>query len=173
MEGIAQIVIFYILAVAIVACSIMAVTSRRIFRAAVYLLVVLLCTAGLYLLLNYHFLAVVQLSVYAGGILILFIFAILLTSAKGDRTEPHDKRRVVSGVLAALAGLGLTSWATVKHQFLYGNNPTVLGDHETNMKVVGETLMGTDKYEYLLSFEALSVLLLICAIGGILIARKR
>lgn len=173
MEGIAQIVIFYILAVAIVACSIMAVTSRRIFRAAVYLLVVLLCTAGLYLLLNYHFLAVVQLSVYAGGILILFIFAILLTSAKGDRTEPHDKRRVVSGVLAALAGLGLTSWATVKHQFLYGNNPTVLGDHETNMKVVGETLMGTDKYEYLLSFEALSVLLLICAVGGILIARKR
>lgn len=173
MEGIAQIVIFYILAVAIVVCSIMAVTSRRIFRAAVYLLVVLLCTAGLYLLLNYHFLAVVQLSVYAGGILILFIFAILLTSAKGDRTEPHDKRRVVSGVLTALAGLGITSWATVKHQFLYGNNPTVLGDHETNMKVVGETLMGTGKYEYLLSFEALSILLLICAVGGILIARKR
>jgi len=62
---------------------------------------------------------------------------------------------------------------TLKHRFLYGSNPTVLGDHETDMKAVGQTLMGTDKYEYLLSFEALSILLLVCAIGGILIARKR
>ena len=173
MEAISNLVIFYLLAAVIVVSSILAVTSHRIFRAAVYLLIVLLCTAGLYLLLNYQFLAVVQLSVYAGGILILFIFAILLTSAKGDRTEPHDKRRVWSGILASVAGLGITTWATLKHQFLYGNNPTVLGEHETNMHIVGQTMMGTGKYEYLHSFETLSVLLLVCAIGGILIARKR
>ena len=71
-------------------------------------------------------------------------------------------------------GVGIiTTWVTLKHRFLYGSNPTVLGDHETDMKAVGQTLMGTDKYEYLLSFEALSILLLVCAIGGILIARKR
>ena len=51
-------------------------------------------------MLNYHFLAVVQLSVYAGGILILFIFAICLTSSEGDRTEPHYRRRVLSGAAA-------------------------------------------------------------------------
>ena len=107
------------------------------------------------------------------SILILFIFAILLTSSKGDRTEPHDRRRVLSGAVTALAGLLITTWVTLKHRFLYGSNPTVLGDHETDMKAVGQTLMGTDKYEYLLSFEALSILLLVCAIGGILIARKR
>jgi len=93
MEGIANVIIFYLLAAAIIVSSVLAVTSRKIFRAATYLLLVLIGTAGLYLMLNYHFLAVVQLSVYAGGILILFIFAILLTSSKGDRTEPHDRCR--------------------------------------------------------------------------------
>lgn len=173
MEGITETVMFYILAVVIIGASVFAVVSRRIFRAAFSLLLVLICTAGLYLLLDYHFLAVVQLAVYAGGILILFIFAILLTSATGDRTEPHDKRRVMAGVVTAVAGLGMTTWATIKHEALYGAAPAKLEMHETDMKVVGKVLMGTDKYEYLLSFEMLSILLLICAIAGILIARKR
>lgn len=166
-------IVFYCMAAVIVISSILAVTSRRMLRAATFLLIVLICTAGLYLLLNYHFLAVVQLSVYAGGILILFIFAILLTSAKGDRTESQDTKRMVSGGLALVAGIGITVWATLKHKFLYGDNLTILGDQEINMKEIGNAMIGTGKYEYLLSFEALSVLLLTCAIGAILIARKR
>lgn len=173
MGEIANIIVFYILGATIITASILAVTSRRMLRAATCLLIVLLCTAGLYLLLNYHFLAVVQLSVYAGGILILFIFAILLTSSRGDRTEAHDKRRRVSGLITALAGIAITTWTTVKHTFLYGENPAIAGDIEINMKDIGNALMGTGKNEYLLSFEALSILLLTCAIGGILIARKR
>jgi NADH-quinone oxidoreductase subunit J len=166
-------IIFYLLAAMIVVASILAVTSRRMLRAATFLLIVLICTAGLYLLLNYHFLAVVQLSVYAGGILILFIFAILLTSSRGDRTERYDSRRVASGVATALAGIVITSWVTLKHRFLYGDNPTILGDAQIPMQRIGRALMGTEKHEYLLSFEALSILLLACMIGGILIARKR
>ncbi len=173
MGEIANMIVFYCMAAVIVISSILAVTSRRMLRAATFLLIVLICTAGLYLLLNYHFLAVVQLSVYAGGILILFIFAILLTSAKGDRTESQDTKRMVSGGLALVAGIGITVWATLKHKFLYGDNLTILGDQEINMKEIGNAMIGTGKYEYLLSFEALSVLLLTCAIGAILIARKR
>lgn len=169
----ANLIIFYCLAAVITISSILAVTSKKMLRAATFLLIVLISTAGLYLLLNYHFLAVVQLSVYAGGILILFIFAILLTSAKGDRSEPHDKRRVWSGLAAALAGIVITTVATMKHLFLYGGSHTVTGDAEINMKEIGYALIGTDKYQYLLSFEALSVLLLVCIVGGILIARKR
>lgn len=169
----ANLIIFYCLAAVITISSILAVTSKKMLRAATFLLIVLISTAGLYLLLNYHFLAVVQLSVYAGGILILFIFAILLTSAKGDRSEPHDKRRVWSGLAAALAGIVITTVATMKHLFLYGGSHTVTGDVEINMKEIGYALIGTDKYQYLLSFEALSVLLLVCIVGGILIARKR
>ena len=168
-----NIIVFYSLAAVIVISSILAVTSRRMLRAATFLLIVLLCTAGLYFLLNYHFLAVVQLSVYAGGILILFIFAILLTSSRGDKTEPHDRRRVVSGLITAGAGIAITAWATLKHRFLYGDNPTIAGDAQIDMKEIGHALLGTEKYEYLLSFETLSVLLLTCAVGGIIIARKR
>ncbi len=173
METTANLIIFYCLAALIAVSSIMAVTTRRILRAAVYLLFVLIATAGLYLLLNYHFLAAVQLSVYAGGILILFIFAILLTSPKGDKTEPHDKRKVLMGLVAALAGITATLFITMKHKFLYAGNPTILGDQEINMKQIGHALMGTEKYQYLLPFEVLSVLLLACIIGGVLIARKR
>ncbi len=168
------IITFYSLAALIIVSAILAVTSKRLLRAATFLLFVLIATAGLYLLLNYHFLAAVQLSVYAGGILILFIFAILLTGAKNDRTEPEDKRNVGMGIAAALSGLVITAIVTIKHRFLYADpNPTVVGDHEINMKTIGHALMGTEKYQYLLPFEVLSVLLLACIIGGILIARRR
>ena len=168
-----NLIVFYSLAAVIVVSSILAVTSRRMLRAATALLIVLISTAGLYLMLNYHFLAVVQFSVYAGGILILFIFAILLTSSRGDRTERHDGRRMAAGLVTAIAGIVITTLVTLKHKFLYEDNLTILGDHEINMKEIGYALMGTDKYQYLLSFEALSILLLTCAIGAILIARKR
>ena len=166
-------IIFYILAIAITVCSILAVTARRMLRAATYLLFVLVATAGLYLLLNYHFLAAVQLSVYAGGILILFIFAILLTSARGDKAEPHDRKRILSALAAVAVGLVVTVATLMKNNFLYGNNPTIEGDFQIPMKEIGVALMGTGKYQYLLPFEVLSVLLLACIIGGILIARKK
>jgi len=73
-------VMFYLIAAMILIFSVLTVTSRRILRAAVYLLFVLISTAGLYFMMNYNFLAAVQLTVYAGGIVVLIIFSILLTS---------------------------------------------------------------------------------------------
>jgi NADH-quinone oxidoreductase subunit J len=170
---IVNLIIFILLGVFIIASSILAVTAKRMMRAATFLLFVLIGTAGLYLFLNYHFLAAVQLAVYAGGVLVLFIFAILLTSDKGDKTEPEDKKRVLSGLLTVLAGLAVTLFIICKHKFLFPDNNVVAGDEQISMKVVGHALMGTEKYQYLLPFEALSILLLACIIGGILIARKR
>jgi NADH-quinone oxidoreductase subunit J len=142
-------------------------------RSATYLLLVLVCTAGFYLFLNYHFLAAVQISVYAGGVVILFIFAIFLTSNKGDVMQKHQLQKYLLGALAALGGIAVTAFALVKHRFVYGGNHTMEGDQELNMKIIGEALMGTEKYQYLLPFEVVSLLLLACIIGGILIARKR
>ncbi|MDR0428034.1 MAG: NADH-quinone oxidoreductase subunit J [Dysgonamonadaceae bacterium] len=173
MDPIINLIIFVCLGVAILALSVWAVSSKSLLRSATFLLLVLICTAGFYLFLNYHFLAAVQISVYAGGVLILFIFAIFLTSNKNDVLEKHEARKYIMGGLAALAGIAVTAFALLKHQFMYGNNPTIEGDYEMNMKLIGETLMGTDKYQYLLPFEVLSLLLLACIIGGILIARKR
>lgn len=173
MDPIINLIIFFCLGIAIVSLSIMAVLSKKLLRAATYLLLVLTCTAGLYLFLNYHFLAAVQISVYAGGVLILFIFAIFLTNNKDTVVETHSVQKHILGVLTALAGVGVTAFAFVKHKFTYGSNASIAGDQELDMKLIGETLMGTDKYQYLLPFEILSILLLACIVGGILIARKR
>ncbi len=174
MDATINLIIFYALALFILSMSVMAVTTKKILRAATYLLFVLIGTAGLYLMLNYHFLAAVQISVYAGGVVVLFIFAIFLVSSKGDTIEPRTKRKIVLGILASLAGIAVVGFAIFKHQFVVDSaNTTMLGDQEINMKVIGQALMGTEKYQYLLPFEILSVLLLACIIGGILIARKR
>jgi NADH-quinone oxidoreductase subunit J len=151
---------------------VLAVSAKSLLRSATYLLLVLICTAGFYLFLNYHFLAAVQISVYAGGVLILFIFAIFLTSNKGDVLKKHQSKKYVMGALAALGGIAVTAFALLKHQFVYAND-SVAGDREIDMQAIGHALMGTEKYQYLLPFEVLSLLLLACIIGGILIARKR
>lgn len=171
MDPIINLILFAVLGVGILLCSVLAVTSKSLLRSAVYLLLVLICTAGLYLFLNYHFLAAVQLAVYAGGVLVLFIFAIFLTSNKGDIMERHQTRKYVLGFLTAIGGIGITAFAIMKHKFIYAT--PVEGDGEIDMAVIGNALMGTEKYQYLLPFEALSLLLLACIIGGILIARKR
>ncbi|MDR3219204.1 MAG: NADH-quinone oxidoreductase subunit J [Dysgonamonadaceae bacterium] len=174
MSPIINLILFSCLAVAMVLLSVLAITTGSLLRSATYLLLVLICTAGLYLFLNYHFLAAVQISVYAGGVLILFIFAIFLTSQKGEILQTHETKKYIYGALVFVAGIAITAFAFIKHGFLYSpDNTTMLGDQEINMKVIGQTLMGTEKYQYLLPFEVLSVLLLACIIGGILIARKR
>jgi NADH:ubiquinone oxidoreductase subunit 6 (chain J) len=173
MDPVVNLIIFALLGAGILLLSVMAVSAKSLLRSATFLLLVLICTAGLYLFLNYHFLAAVQISVYAGGVVILFIFAIFLTSNKGDRIERHRGRKYVMGALVAIGGIAITAFAIMKHKFLYLHGDTVSGDAEINMQDIGTALMGTDKYQYLLPFEALSILLLGCIIGGIIIARKR
>ncbi len=166
----AEQIIFYILAAIIVFCSIMAVTTQKIIRSATFLLFVLLGTAGLYLLMDYHFLMGVQIAVYAGGVMVLFIFAILLTNEPGRDVKFEKPGRMFLAAITALAGLGICG-----HIIFYNVNKfyTYVVQNEFEMKEIGMTMMGTDKYQYLLPFEAISILLLACIIGGIMIARKR
>ena len=91
-------VVFYFLAAFIIAMSIMTVTTQRIVRSATYLLFVLFGTAGIYFLLGYTFLGSVQIMVYAGGIVVLYVFSILLTSGEGPRRETETKQ-VLRGTL--------------------------------------------------------------------------
>ncbi len=166
----AEQIIFYVLATIIVFSTIMAVTTQKIIRSATFLLFVLLGTAGLYLLLDYHFLMAVQIAVYAGGVMVLFIFAILLTNEPGRDVKFEKPGRMFVAALAAFAGLGICG-----HIIFYNVNKfyTYVTQSELQMQDVGMAMMGTDKYQYLLPFEAISILLLACIIGGIMIARKR
>ncbi|MGC3979330.1 MAG: NADH-quinone oxidoreductase subunit J [Paludibacteraceae bacterium] len=164
----AEQIIFYILALIMVVFSIMAVTSKRIIRAAVYLLFVLLSTAFIYLLLNYHFLFAVQIAVYAGGIMVLFIMAIFLTHQPGKKIKVQRKSRAIPALLLSIAGIAISGFIIVKN--VNSVYQLVTGD-EINMQEIGTTLMGYEKYQYVLPFEVVSVLLLACIIGAILIAR--
>lgn len=169
MESIAQQVIFYVLAIVIVVCSILTVTTRRILRAATYLLFVLLATAGIYFMLDYTFLGSVQLAVYAGGILVLFVFSILLTSHPGESCEVKSKAKRIVALLSAIAGAAICGYALVTYSF---NTIPLIGG-EQSVAQIGHALIGMEKFQYLLPFEAVSVLLLACIIGAIMIARKR
>jgi len=166
----AEQIIFSVLALIIVFFSIMTVITKRIIRSATYLLFVLLATAGFYLLIDYHFLAAVQVAVYAGGVMVLFIFSILLTHDPGKDVKFEKPKRIIISMLAAFAGLAICGhiiYHNVAKAYEYVNH------RQLNMKDFGFTMMGTDKFQYLLPFEAVSLLLLACIIGGIMIARKR
>ncbi len=162
-------IIFYLLALAITVFSILAVTSKLIVRSATYLLFVLLATAGLYMLLGYHFLFAVQISVYAGGIMVLFIMAIFLTHKPGTSVRTKRGWRIKSSALLSLAGIVLCGYIIITngirtYQFMERDGFT--------MQEIGSTMLGSQKGQYLLSFEMMSILLLACIVGAILIARK-
>ena len=84
MDSVGNIILYFIIALAIIVFSVLAVTTRKILRAATYLLFVLFATAFVYFQLDFEFLGAVQIAVYAGGILVLFVFAIMLTHKPGN-----------------------------------------------------------------------------------------
>jgi len=166
----ANIVMFGILAVVILGSAIYCVCTKSIMRAATFLLFVLFGVAGIYFLLDYTFLGAAQISVYAGGITMIYIFAIQLVSKHTLQgiTERIKGSKMVAGCLAALAGLAMVLFILLKHQF----TSMAIPNAEVPMSLVGDTLMGSEKYQYVLPFEFISLFLLACIIGGIVISRK-
>lgn len=171
MESVGSTIFYWIIVLALVVFSILTVTTRKILRAATYLLFVLFSTAALYFKLDYEFLGTVQIAVYAGGILVLFVFAILLTTHPGDNSSQLASRKKFLGLIGAVAVGGVTLWALFSRcSSLCGSLPFM--DNPT-MHKIGTAMLGTGHEQYLLPFEAISVLLLACIIGGVVIARKR
>ena len=160
--------LFFMLSGMIVIFSILTVTSRRILRAAVYLLFVLVSTAGLYFMLNYNFLAAVQLTVYAGGIIVLIIFSILLTSHISERAEMAGRIQGLMSALATVAGAALTLITILKYSFPEKTATAMPSD----VKNIGRALVSYNENGYALPFEVVSVLLLAAMIGAIIVARK-
>lgn len=170
MESVGSFILYIIVSLAIIVFSVMAVTTRKILRAATYLLFTLFSAAVVYFMLDYQFLGAVQIAVYAGGIVVLFVFAILLTSHPGNSSERLASKRRVLGLIASLAMLAVSVWALVVRCNLFAAKPQA---PDFTMQNIGEAMMSTGESGYLLPFEAVSVLLLACIIGGIVVARKR
>ncbi|MDR2232846.1 MAG: NADH-quinone oxidoreductase subunit J [Tannerella sp.] len=169
MEWTFENIVLILLTVTMVVLSVMAVTTRRILRAATYLLFVLIGTAGIYFQLQYAFLATVQLLVYVGGITVLYVFSILLTSGQDRKVEKLKTSKFLAGFLTTLVGAAICLFIILKNKFLI--SPFHHG--EQDVQVIGHALMGAGKYQYILPFEVVSLLLLACIVGGIVIARKK
>lgn len=159
---------FILFSVMIVVFSILTVTSRKILRAAVYLLMVLVSTSGLYFMLNYQFLAAVQLTLYAGGIVVLIIFSILLTSHISQKFDPVGIKKTIFSALAVLSGAILSIVTILDYKF----SATTQAAREIDMQVIGKSLLSVDYDGYILPFEVISILLIAAMIAAIIVAKK-
>lgn len=164
-----NIFMFYLLGSIIILFSILTVTSRKMLRAAVYLLFVLIATSGVYFLLSYQFMAAVQLTLYAGGIVVLIIFSILLTSHISEKFELPKPWKVWAGVGTFVIGSVTTIWVLLNSSFVKAADVKTV---PVDMKLIGEQLLGIGKNGYVLPFEVISILLLATMIAAIIIAKK-
>jgi NADH-quinone oxidoreductase subunit J len=159
---------FYVMAALAIAGALFTVTNPNPIRGAMGLLLMILSLAGLFLALHAQFLAAIQLIVYAGAIVILFLFVIMLLGP--DATPPHDRRgrfpRTVSGTLFALTALG--AMAAVVH-----------GGQQLPFKAVPSDFGGIDQFGRVLfsygvvPFELSSALLMVAVLGAIGVARGK
>jgi NADH-quinone oxidoreductase subunit J len=141
------------------------VTAKNVVHAALYLVVTLLSVGGAYLLLGAEFVAWVQILIYVGAIVILFLFGLMLTKAPIGRDSLDNQQRLVALVvaLAVLAGLvlllnGAFGWEETRR----------IDVAHTDTLDIGTSLFRT----YVLPFEAISFLLLAALVGAVVLARK-
>ena len=163
---------FTILAVVILGSALLCVTTKRIMRAATFMLFVLFGVAGIYFLLDYTFLGAAQISVYAGGVTMIYVFAIQLVSKQTlqGMVEKIKTSRMIGNGLVVLVSLIVVSLILVKAGLV--SHFEAVADAEVSMKEIGNALVGSEKYQYVLPFEFISVFLLACIIGGLVVARK-
>lgn len=174
MDSVGNIVLYFCVVIPLIIFTIKAVTAKKILRAATYLLFVLLGTSIFYFQMGYQFLGAVQIAVYAGGIMVLFVFAILLTNKPNEQDPEGRNHRKVWGFLVAAASLVMLVFAVFYMPLIHGLSLTecLAASNTITMHDIGVAFTGGERFQYLLPFEAISVLLLACIIGGVTIARK-
>lgn len=159
---------FYLVAAFILIAGILTVTTRRLFRAAIWLLFSLIGIAALYFMMEVEFAAAVQIIVYVGGIVVLIIFSIFLTNQQGISMPAPLSRRTLFASLAALCGAG--AGCTMAGAELWKTD--TLTTYDPSVKQIGRLLVANTPESYVLPFELVSVLLLAAMIGCIVIAIK-
>ena len=160
---------FYVLAAVAIASGVAVITRRNAVHAALALIVTLLSVAGLYLMLYAPFVAGVQIIVYAGGIMVLFLFVIMLVNIERSTKERRFNRMWPVGLAAACALLALFVSAIVKGKALFSDRGMPLPE-ASNTLLYGEAgRMG----QYTFAFEIASLLLLVAILGAVIMTKKK
>ena len=164
-------VLFYALAAFILGFGVLVVTARNTVHCVLFLVANFLCVAMVYVMLGAEFLAIIQILVYAGGIVVLYLFVVMLVNLRRPADAPVDTRRQ-SIVGFALAGAMLAEISAI---LVYtAARPAAAVAAAPAVPAAGNTetigmLLYTD---YLVPFELASMLLLVAMVGAILLARK-
>ena len=171
-----QLVLFYLLAALTVGSAALVVTRRNAVHSALFLIVTFMGVAGLYVLMEAEFLAAVQVLVYAGGIMVLFLFVIMLVDlqergrAEGPRPAVRRRGRIGLSLLLTFLLVALLLVAFTSAQYAgQGADGAVLRAQGGNVESVAVALF----QNYLLPFELASVLLLVAMIGAVVLAKHR
>ena len=154
---------FWVLSVILVGSALAVVLSKNLFHAVLWLALALTGTAGVFILLNAEFLAAVQLLLYAGGIITIVVFAIVVTERLVGERLSQTNRGIVSGALMA----GALLWIIV-NMLMQRELPSVPLPQVSDLtRVMGEQVLTT----FVLPFELLALLMLAAMLGAIYFAR--
>ena len=163
-------IVFYFFATLAVISAVLVVTRRNVVQSAIFLITALLATAGIFLQLHAEFLFIVQVILYAGGIMVLFVFVIMLINMDISMHQAQFNRQWWLGLLLALVlGAQLTIAVAVGRAGLPLGEPVPAATLEPSTQLVGRVLFN----EYMLPFEIASILLLVAMIGAVVMAKKK
>lgn len=162
--------VFFVLAAVSVFSAVMMVIQRNPVNSALYLILNFFCLGGLYLTLNAQFIAVVHITVYAGAIMVLFVFVIMLLNLRDDkRLREHLGLRMYFGI-----GFSVLLLAEMLYIFGFSSATTMTEQSPASLE------MGTVEYlgkvlftKFLFPFEITSLLLLAAIIGAVILAKKK
>lgn len=166
-----ELVVFVMLAGATLAGALMTITRRNPVTAVMSLVFTFFMLAGIYATLNAHFVAILQILVYAGAIMVLFIFVVMILNR--DEVTMFSLRGVVTRLIGVVAGayvsyLGVAVvWQQRKSPLLSGGQAVPAADYGT-VGGVGQSLFR----EFVFPFEAISLLLLVAIVGGLIVSRS-
>ena len=160
---------FYVLSAGAILFALLTISRKGAVESALMLVLTFMCLAGLYLTLNAQFLAVVQVAVYAGAIMVLVLFVIMLLNLSAEDVRITRNWKTIVGVLTAVGVLAqllaVIFISSDKYPAAIHPQSAVLGTTES----IGRTLYTT----YAFPFELASIILISSAVGAIILAKKR
>ena len=160
---------FYILAGIILTGAVLTITRRNAVHSAIWLVFTLIGVAGLYLHLHAEFLAAVQVLLYIGGIMVLFLFVIMLVNLDEAARQRQFSRQWSIALIAALVLLAELGYFVVRGADAFQFGQTGGGSLAPNTELIALALYR----DYMLPFEIASVLLLVAILGAVIMAKKQ
>ena len=165
---------FYMLAGLAVVSGLLVITRRNAVHSALALIVTLLAVTGLYLMLYAPFVAAVQIFVYAGGIMLLFLFVIMLVNIERSSKDRQFNRMWPVGLAAACALLVLFVSAFVKGKALFPDRMMAMPESSNTQQIAGMLYGEAGRMgEYTFAFEIASLLLLVAILGAVIMTKKK